>query len=130
MIDQNMQQISGAHPSLAGTEYGRSFLNRLGKPIYDTLKVLALNRNRQRAYADALMLREWAGLKIEATAVDYYFRQEKGLDNQAPPFATNYVLYTTVWLMEHHLGTGVELGLFPGHHDLSVAFWYWDFLLS
>eukprot|EP00566_Odontella_aurita_P008196 CAMPEP_0113592378 /NCGR_PEP_ID=MMETSP0015_2-20120614/37801_1 /TAXON_ID=2838 /ORGANISM="Odontella" /LENGTH=666 /DNA_ID=CAMNT_0000498883 /DNA_START=46 /DNA_END=2043 /DNA_ORIENTATION=+ /assembly_acc=CAM_ASM_000160 len=130
MISQHMQQISGAPSSLVETDYGRSFLNRLGKPVYDTLKVLALNRNRQRAYADALMFREWAGLKMEAAAVDYYYKQEKDSDLQSTPFATNYVLHTTVWLMEHHLGTGVELGLFPGHHDLSVAFWYWDFLLS
>jgi hypothetical protein len=32
--------------------------------------------------------------------------------------------------MEHHIGLGIELGIFHGHYHLLTAFWYREFLLS
>ena len=46
---------------------------------------------------------------------------------QPPPYARTP---PQVWIMEHYLGTGIELGLFQSHLDLTAAFWYKDFLLS
>uniref|UniRef100_A0A7S1ZHY9 Uncharacterized protein n=1 Tax=Ditylum brightwellii TaxID=49249 RepID=A0A7S1ZHY9_9STRA len=146
IIASHMKHSAGVPHELVDAEYGKSFLHRLGKPLYDTLKVLTLNRNRQRAYMDALMMREWSALQREATAVDYYYREDVEVQKQqqliasspittakpttTTPYVTNYVLGIGVWLMEHHLGIGVELDLFCGEHDLSIAYWYWDFLLS
>ena len=122
---------SGVPESATCSQEAMTFLNRAGKPIYDTLKLLTLNRNRQRTYIDALMVPEWNALKIDAGLADQSFQRGYGLDPATiAPFITNYVLCTTVWLMEHYLSLGVETGLFTTHYDLSTAYWYWDFLLS
>jgi hypothetical protein len=128
LIGNEMTQMMGLPMILLEANYGKNFLNRLAKPLYDTLKLLVLNRNRQRTYMEAIMFHDWASLQQEAHVVDASYRQELGDD--IPCYFTHYTLYTTVWLMDHYVAVGIELSLFCGHHDLSVAFWYRDFLLS
>jgi len=131
MLIANHMHRCAVPETITDTLYGRQFLNRLCKPIYDTLKLLTLNRNRQRTYMDVVMLKEWATLQHEAATVDLGFQDEFELDRATTMlYATNYVLLTTVGLMEYHVGLGIELGLFNGHYHLTTAFWYRDFLLS
>eukprot|EP00593_Proboscia_inermis_P003087 CAMPEP_0171296452 /NCGR_PEP_ID=MMETSP0816-20121228/5113_1 /TAXON_ID=420281 /ORGANISM="Proboscia inermis, Strain CCAP1064/1" /LENGTH=312 /DNA_ID=CAMNT_0011769897 /DNA_START=435 /DNA_END=1374 /DNA_ORIENTATION=- len=116
---------------MTSTEYGSAFLNRLAKPIYDSLKVFLLNTCRQRMFIETLVLKGWSELHLEANAVDFYFREEHNLEpSKTPAFVSNWVLLQTVFVMEYHLGLGIELFLLNGHHDLAIAYWYWDFLLS
>lgn len=120
--------LKGVPESITGTDYGIKYLHRLGKPTYDTLKVLLLGRNRQRAFMDGIhMFQEWETLRTEAAVVDHCFQKEFGVESL---YVTNYILSMTLELMEHHLAIGIELGLFTGHYHLGVAYWYWDFLLS
>jgi hypothetical protein len=115
---------------LTASDYGTQFLNRLCKPIYDTLKLYTLNRNRQRNYLDT-MFRDWKVLQKDASSVDLCFQKEFQLDSRTTlPYVSNYTFLTTVGLMDHHIGLGVELELFHGHYHLMTAFWYRDFLLS
>uniref|UniRef100_A0A7S3QCU7 Uncharacterized protein n=1 Tax=Chaetoceros debilis TaxID=122233 RepID=A0A7S3QCU7_9STRA len=122
----------GVPETLTGTDYGVKFINRLCKPIYDTFKLLVLNRGRQRGYMDVLLFKDWAALQQDAALVDAAFCDEFNLSNGAAPtlYVTNYVLSTVVGLMDHHVGLGVELGLFNGHYHLTTAYWYRDYLLS
>lgn len=121
----------GVPESVTQTQYGMEFLNRLCKPVYDLFKLLTLNRSRQRTFMDALMFRDWADLQRDAALVDVSFKEEFQLTGNHPTlFVTNYILSITVGLMEHHVGLGIELGLFNGHYHLSTAYWYRDFLLS
>jgi len=127
----------GVPKPITDTVYGLKFLDRLGKPMYDTLKVLTLNRNRQRAYLDGVMFGEWAALQREAVEVDRAFCEEFRLGGDdgsggrtTMPFVTNYVLGLTVGLMVHYLTLGIELDLVTGHYDMSTTYWYLDFLLS
>ncbi len=121
----------GVPETVTQTQYGMEFVNRLCKPVYDLFKLLTLNRSRQRTFMNALMFRDWADLQRDAALVDVSFQQEFQLTGNHPTlFVTNYVLSVTVGLMEHHVGLGVELGLFNGHYHLSTAYWYRDFLLS
>lgn len=133
LLIEHMHQCGGVPQSLTDTEHCRAFAGRLGKPVYDSLKVLALNRNRQHTYLDALVIKEWPVLQEEARALDYLFRQEFGLESQTatgPAFITNYVTSLTVGIMEHYIFLSVELGLLRNHHDLAISFWYWAFLSS
>ncbi len=121
----------GVPETVTQTQYGMEFVNRLCKPVYDLFKLLTLNRSRQRTFMDALMFRDWADLQRDAALVDVSFQQEFQLTGNHPTlFVTNYVLSVTVGLMEHHVGLGIELGLFNCHYHLSTAYWYRDFLLS
>ena len=130
LIIDHMQQIGGVPQTLLISDRCLSFLHRMGKPVYDTLKVLLLNRNRQGTYIEGLMLKDWVTVQKEASAIDYLYREELKLDPRTTPFATNYVLSTIIWILTHHLSLAVELDLFTGHYDLSIAYWYLDFLLS
>lgn len=130
LITEHMHQHGGVPLAVTNTEHCRAFAGRLGKPVYDNLKVLALNRNRQHAYMDALVLKEWPPLQQDATNLDCLFRQELGLENQTAAFMTNYVTSLTVAIMEHYISLSVELGLFRNHHDLAISFWYLAFLSS
>jgi Mak10 subunit, NatC N(alpha)-terminal acetyltransferase len=117
-----------------------AFVNRLAKPVYDTLKLKLLNRNRQRAYIEAVMLPEWVLLQNEANLVDYHCQQQLqgtginggGHSNHHPPntYISRYVLSIVLRLMDRYVEAGIEVGLFSNHYDLSFALWYRDFLLS
>ena len=130
-IADDMRSVGSVPEALVSSQHCQNLLIRLGKPIYDTLKVLALNRNRQHAYIDTLMITDWPQLQKEAAAIDFEFRLELAPDaSEAASLLTNYVTATTVGIMGHHVGLSIELGLVRHHHDLAVAFWYWSFLLS
>jgi len=131
LISHSMQQLCGTPSPFLHTKVTISFFNRLGKPIYDMMKVLLLNRNRQRTFIDTIILKEWASLQNEANKLDFYLRQHLQLSpTNTPLFMTNFVLMHTVWVMEHYISLSIELGLWNGGHDYSVVFWYRDFLLS
>ena len=129
-IAADMKQISGAPDDLLSGKYGEALLTQMAKPIYDTLKLFLLNRNRQQAYLDAAMIPDWASIQQEARAVDLNYCMENQLPTTSPPFFSHYLLYNILWLMDHYIALGLELNLFHGHHDLSVAYWYRDVLLS
>jgi hypothetical protein len=130
MIVKHMQQMSHIPESVFANKCSQAFLNRLAKPIYDVLKVLILNRNRQRAYIEAVMLQDWASLRQEAHIVDMTCKNEIGGTTEVPPHFSLYILYITIGLMDHFVTLGIELKLFCGAHELGVAYWYRDFLLS
>jgi hypothetical protein len=104
-----------------------------------------------------VIFQEWNMLQDEAAAVDACFQQELSLEmdpnsdrnsslfgngddssdtsNGVPNqsmflYASNYILSTKIGLMDHHVGLGIELGIFHGHYHLLTAFWYREFLLS
>ena len=131
LIANDMHQ-NAVPQTISTTLYGRQFLERLCKPVYDLLKLYTLNRNRQRNYLDVVMLKDWNGLQEEAATVDICFQREFGLEGNPGSmlYVSNYVLATTIGLMEHHVGLGIELEIFNGHYHLLTAFWYRDFLLS
>jgi hypothetical protein len=130
LIVKHMQQLSHIPDSVFASPCAKAFLNRLAKPIYDTLKVMTLNRNRQRSYIEAVMFHDWASLQQEAHLVDVTHRKESAANATEPPHFSLYILFATVDLMDHFVGLGIELGLFCGEHELAVAYWYRDFLLS
>jgi Mak10 subunit, NatC N(alpha)-terminal acetyltransferase len=128
LISEEILQMMNIPLYLLESKYGKAFLHRLAKPMYDTLKLRLFNRNRQRAYMEAFMFHDWACLQQESQALDLGHRQELG--EHILPYFTQYTLYMIVQLMDHHIALGIELGLFCSHHDLSVAYWYRDFVLS
>lgn len=130
LMTADMKQLSGAPDALLSGKYGQSLLTRMAKPVYDTLKLFLLNRNRQQAYLDAAMIPDWSSLQQEARAADLNYCMEHQLPTNSPPFFSHYVLYNLVWLMDHYIALGLELNLYHGHHDLAVAYWYRDVLLS
>jgi N-alpha-acetyltransferase 35, NatC auxiliary subunit len=130
LIVQHMQDMAGVPTDIFDTKHGQIFLNRLAKPVYDTLKLRLLNRNRQRAYMEAVIIQDWAQLQQEAHIVDVHYRKEKGLDNKSPPYISHYVLGNLVELMDLHVTIGVELSLYQSQEDLAIVYWYRDFLLS
>mmetsp|Transcript_28600 Transcript_28600/g.42281 ORF Transcript_28600/g.42281 Transcript_28600/m.42281 type:complete len:764 (+) Transcript_28600:65-2356(+) len=130
LIWKDMTKLMGLPKVLLESKYGKAFLNRLAKPMYDSLKLLVLNRNRQRPYMVAIMFHDWSCLQQEAHIVDANHREELNVGELLPPYFTQYTLYFIVWLMDHHVALGIELNLYSGHHELSIAFWYRDFLLA
>lgn len=130
LIVQHMQDLAGVPSDVFESKHGQIFLNRLAKPVYDTLKLRLLNRNRQRAYMEAVIIQDWAQLQQEAHIVDVHYRKDKGLDSKSPPYISHYVLANLVDLMDLHATIGVELSLFQSQEDLAIVYWYRDFLLS
>jgi len=132
LIIANDMHQNAVPQTISTTQYGRQFLDRLSKPVYDLLKLYTLNRNRQRHYLDVVMLKDWNKLQEEAATVDICFQREFGFEGNTGSvvYVSNYVLATTIRLMEEHVGLGVELEIFNGHYHLLTAFWYRDFLLS
>lgn len=130
LICSDMTRLMDLPKVFLDSQYAKAFLNRLAKPMYDSLKLLVLNRNRQRTYMEAIMFHDWSYLQQEAQIVDANHREEINVGELLPPYFTQYTLYFIVWLMDHHVALGIELNLYSGHHDLSTAFWYRDFLLA
>ncbi len=134
MIAQHMRQFCGVPEAMftsTSPGCGAAWLGRLAKPMYDTLKALCLNRHRERAFTEGILIPAFGSLQREAAAVDLAFRMEHDLDDRTTQsYATNYVICMTLRLMERHIGLGIGLGLYPRWYDLSTAFWYRDFLLS
>jgi hypothetical protein len=63
LIAKNLQQPSQL--------YQLPYLVTNTSKLYDILKVLALNRNRQRAYIDAVMQLDWSPVFQEAQLVSW-----------------------------------------------------------
>jgi len=137
----------GIPQSITSSPYCLQFITRLSKPIYDTIKVLALNKNRQHTYIKDVIFHEWNRVLIQgATIVDHHYRQEYNSKNAGAntnattttandknvllPFMTNYTLDIVVGWMEYYLSLGIELQLYTNQFDLWTVYWYWDFLLS
>ncbi|KAL3924307.1 MAG: hypothetical protein SGILL_001126 [Bacillariaceae sp.] len=129
LVVGNIQQLSHLPDNILQLPAAHAFLNRLCKPVYDTLKLLTLNRNRQRSYLDA-MLGDWSSLREEAYIADMTNHQESGSQLELHPHFSHYVLSTTIELMDLYVDLGVILELFSSEHDLTVAYWYRDFLTS
>jgi len=67
----------------------------------------------------------------EAHCVDVQYQQMLNLDQKTtPPYFSQYALTILIRIMDRHLSTGIELGVFHGPQDISFAVWYRDFLLS
>ena len=130
LIIQDMRQWTHIPKDFFSSEHAEAFLNRLAKPIYDTLKLRTLSKNRQRGYIEIVMFPEWVSLQNEAQMVDLEYRQAKNLDNSVQPYFTQYALIIVMRLMERYVASGMEQGLFNGHEEISYACWYRDFLLS
>jgi len=130
LIMKDLQEMAAVPDDIFESKNGQIFMNRLAKPIYDTLKLRLLNRSRQRAYMEAVIIHDWSQLQQEAHVVDVHYRKEKGLDNTSPPYISHYVLYNLIQIMDLHVSIGVELSLFRSHEELAVMYWYRDFLLS
>jgi hypothetical protein len=130
LIIGHVKEFTGATDETFKDTLGQTFLLRLCKPVYDTLKVLLLNRNGQRNYID-VMLSEWAGLRHEAYVADISHRPEIAESTtDVHPYFSLYVLNITIELMDKFVDLGVELQLFCNEHELAVAYWYRDFLTS
>jgi hypothetical protein len=130
MIVEHMQQWMFVPDEFIAYEYCQHFLNRLAKPIYDTLKVKALNRCRQRVYMEAAMIPDWVSLQLEGRTVDIAYRKERNPDPSMPPFISQYVLSNLIRIMDRHVAVALELGLFCGYQDICTALWYRDYILS
>lgn len=130
LIVNHMKQVAGVSDDVfLGNSGALAFLKRLCKPIYDTLKVLALSKNRQRSYID-VMLGDWSALREEAYMVDMTYHQESQTAQDLQPHFSLYVLSATIELMDLYVELGVELQLLCNEEELWVAFWYRDFLTS
>jgi hypothetical protein len=130
LISDHVRQLTHVPDNLWENEHVSTFLGRLAKPIYDTMKLKTLNRSRQRVYIEGIMLAEWQSLQEEARLVDAKYRRDQDLDDSTPPYFSQYVLTHMIRIMDRHLAVGIELEIFHGPFDLSIAFWYRDFLLS
>ena len=125
------------------TEYGIQFLHRLGKPIYDAIKLYLLNLGRQRGFLESVIFKDWSVLLQEAAVVDHCFHQDylsaddngdtssnNSGNSTMIPFMTNYVLFKITELIDRHISVGIEVDLFNGCWHLFSAYWYLDFLNS
>jgi hypothetical protein len=131
---QHMQQLCAVPEALLQSAYpgcGHSWLVRLAKPMYDTLKALCFDQHRERTFTETFIFPAFASLQLAAAGIDESFRLEHGLDSQTTAsYASNYVIVQTIRVMERHVGIGIRIGLYPKWYDLSTAYWYRDFLLS
>ena len=130
MIMRHMQQLSHIPEEVYQIDTSQAFLGRLAKPLYDVLKVMMLNRNRQRAYIEAIILPDWGILSQEAVLADSAMKQDPRLGPETLPHFSLYALYLTVDFMDHFVAIGIELGLHCSDYELSYTYWYRDFLLS
>jgi hypothetical protein len=116
--------------TLIREKHFQAFLNRLAKPMYDTMKLLTLNRNRQRAYIEAVMLQDWISLQAEAQLVDAQYRKDNPTDDASLPCMSYFALFILIDLLDRHLSSAISLNLFYEHHDIAFAYWYRHYLLS
>ncbi|KAL3944097.1 MAG: hypothetical protein SGBAC_001828 [Bacillariaceae sp.] len=127
LITKSIQRQFHLPDTIFTNQYAGAFIARMAKPMYDILKVMVLNRQRQRAYIDAVMLIDWTTLIREAQLVDSALKQE---NPGAAPYFTLYALTISIFLMDHTVALGLELDLFCSEHEIAVAYWYRDYLLS
>jgi len=53
-----------------------SVVNIMSQPIYNVLKLLTLNRNRQRTFIESCIIPNWIKLQREAAALDFAFNEK------------------------------------------------------
>ena len=114
-------------------DYGAAFLLRLEKPIYDSCKLLLLNRSRQRTLLSEHYFKEWSLLQTEANALDFYFTTTSSPHDELSSNGrsiTHWVLLQTLLVMEHYIDLSIDTGLVHEHQDLVLAYWYLSFLYS
>jgi hypothetical protein len=126
LLIKSIQQWCSLPPALIQEVYFQGFVNRLAKPMYDTLKLLVLNKNRQRSYIEAVMLPDWLALQAEAQAVDAKFSKQESVQ----PYLSYYVLFVLLDILDRHLSSAMSIRLFYSHEDVSFAYWYRHYLLS
>lgn len=130
MIMRHMQQLSRVPDDVFQTTTSQAFLGRLAKPVYDILKLMILNRNRQRAYVEVIILPDWGVLSQEAAVADTALKHDPKFGPDTLPHFSSYALHLTVECMDHFVALGIELGLYCSGYELFCAYWYRDFLLS
>eukprot|EP00804_Cyclotella_cryptica_P004040 CCRYP_015446-RA/>CCRYP_015446-RA protein AED:0.25 eAED:0.25 QI:1054/1/1/1/1/1/4/1029/442 len=72
IIGQHMVQLCAVPESMI--ESTGSWLARLAKPLYDTLKALCLDRHRERTWTESILLPAFGALQTEAASMDEIFR--------------------------------------------------------
>jgi hypothetical protein len=105
-------------------------LHRLGKSIYDSTKLLLVNRCRQRAILSEYV-HSWAVIQNDANSVDYDYSCRPSDDTSKNySIMTNLVLLPTLSLMENYIGLSIDTGLVHEPYDLVISYWYWSYLFS
>mmetsp|Transcript_5426 Transcript_5426/g.11189 ORF Transcript_5426/g.11189 Transcript_5426/m.11189 type:complete len:497 (-) Transcript_5426:26-1516(-) len=119
----------GIPQSITSSSIIQPFLIRLGKPLYDSLKMLMAGRARQRSIIDPYLFSEWASLQGEADAIDRSLSTESGQDVTSQQFIFGFVTAHTMWIVGHYIMLGLELKIFCGK-DVSYAYECCDYYLS
>jgi hypothetical protein len=105
-------------------------LHRLGKSIYDSIKLLLVSRCRQRAVLSDYF-HSWSVNQNDANSVDYYYSCRPSDDNTKNySIMANLVLLPTLSLMEDYIGLSIDTGLVHEPYDLVISYWYWSYLFS
>ena len=132
LIIEHMRQWTHIPDAVLDDENAKQFLGRLAKPIYEVLKLKLLNRCRQRAFIEAILIPDWLVLQSEAHMVDLHYRRAAShvVEANEPPYFSQFVLVVVLRLMDRYLSSGAELGLFCGYQEIASVFWYREYLLS
>ncbi|CAM9878501.1 unnamed protein product [Ectocarpus fasciculatus] len=118
----------GVPDAVVNSPSGMAFLDRVGKPVYETLRTLCLNRGRQRMSLE-LQMQDWRTLQAYANTVDDAFQLQYGLGAGTQRYMSKWALTEVLGLMHLYLQVGVELQL-PSAHEWSGMFWYWDYVMT
>ena len=111
------------------SSYIDSFISRMVKPLYDSLKLFTLSKFRQKEFIDSLILKDWGILQQEAKAIDFHTREDNETLSRNTNFPlTNWVLQETLEFMEKSISLAIETELY--REELDSVFWYRDFILS
>eukprot|EP00903_Cladosiphon_okamuranus_P014294 g13276.t1 len=118
----------GVPDAVVTSPSGMAFLERVGKPVYETLRMLCLNRARQRTSLE-LQMQDWRTLQAYADNVDDAFQLQYGLAPTTQRYMSKWALTEVLGLMHRYLQIGVELQL-PSAHEWSGTYWYWDYVMT
>ncbi|CAN0363274.1 unnamed protein product, partial [Ectocarpus sp. 12 AP-2014] len=118
----------GVPDAVVNSPSGMAFLDRVGKPVYETLRTLCLNRGRQRVSLE-LQMQDWRTLQAYANTVDDAFQLQYGLGAGTQRYMSKWALTEVLGLMHRYLQIGLELQL-PSAHEWSGMFWYWDYVMT
>ncbi|CAN0040157.1 unnamed protein product, partial [Hapterophycus canaliculatus] len=118
----------GVPDAVINSPSGMGFLERVGKPVYETLRTLCLNRARQRTSLE-LQMQDWRSLQAFANTVDDAFQLQYGLASSTQRYMSKWALTEVLGLMHRYLQIGVELQL-PSAHEWASTYWYWDYVMT
>ncbi|CAM9614987.1 unnamed protein product, partial [Laminaria digitata] len=118
----------GVPDAVVNSPAGMAFLERVGKPVYETLRVLCLNRARQRSSLE-IQMQDWRTLQSCADTVDDAFQLQYGLATTTVRYMAKWALSEVLGLMHRFLQIGVELQL-PSEHEWPSTYWYWDYVMT